>query len=314
MPESQELKNALNFIASGQKEKALPLLWKLYTSKNSGIKLTAGMNLLTVLDLTTENKKLLDVTDETIELASAMGKKDIRIYLLSKKAIFVYNDLTYLTSRQRNLNLAAGVFHWIDFSLEKDQKEYEAIIAQKDTYKKEISSLEADVLASIQSIEDHNLRGHIFMSLGEISFTRFLNDQLDLMICGRLRSKIINYYFVRRWNLNILLGFDRNAQRKIRKSRKMCISYFEKSIKEFKVGHHEINLAYAFYNLAAKFTLMYCFSKARRYLNKARQLAEMRDEKALLVKINELGPRIKDKYKDSNNYVREQKLNLPRHG
>jgi len=312
MSESQELKEALDFITSGQYEKAVPLLWRLYASKSSEIKLAAAMNLLVALDGVTENKKLLAVTNETIKLVADMDRKDLQIYLLSKKAEFLSRDLTFLTYRQGNLRLAARVFHWIDFSLEKDKKEYEAIIAKKDKLEKEISSLEFDVHSTIQSNKNHSLRCHIFMSLGDMSFHRFLFYQLDLMAGGRLKSKIMNFYLVRRWHLNILIGFDRNARRKIRESYKTSINYFEKSIKAFKAGNLESDLARAFYNLAVKYTLTYFFSKAGRYLNKARQLAEMRDEKVLLIQISEIEKRIKDKNKHPRDYVGELGLDLPR--
>jgi hypothetical protein len=311
MSESQELKKVRDFITSGQHEKALPLLWELYASKSSEIKLTAAMNLLVALNGVTENKKLLAVTNEAIKLATAVGRNDERTYLLSKKAEFLFRDLSLLTYRQGNLKLAARVFHWLDFSLEKDKKEYDATIVAKDKLEKEISSLERDVLAAIQSSKNHYLRGLVFMSLGDMSIHRFLFYQLDLMTGGRLKSKIMNLYFVGRWHLKILIGFDRNARQKIREAYKTGINYFEESIKEFKAGNLESDLARAFYNLAVQYTLTYYFSKAGRCLKKARQLAEMRDEKVLLIQINELEKRIKDKNKHPRDYVEELGLDLP---
>jgi hypothetical protein len=312
MSESQELKEALEFITLGQCEKAVPLLWKLYASKDSEIKLTAAMNLLVALDGVTENKKLLAVTNETIKLAAAMGRKGTRIYLLSKKVEILSRDLTFLTYRQNNLKLAARVFHWIDFSLEKDKEEYEAIFAKKDKLEKEISSLELEVLAAIKYNNNHSLRGYIFISLGQLYFHRYIFYHLDLMNGGRIKSKIMNFYFVRRWHFNTLIGFDRNARRKIREAYKKSINYFEKSIEEFKVGNLESDLARALYSLAVQYTITYRFSKARTHLNQARQLAERIDEKALLTQINELEKRIKDKNKHPRDYVEELGLDLPR--
>lgn len=312
MSEAEELKEARNFVILGQKEKALPLLWKLYTSKGLEIKLDTGLILLVVLDRLTENKKLIDVTNETIKVASTMGKRDVRAYLLSKKAEFLFGDLTFLTYRQRNLNLAAGVFKWIDFSLEKDKKEYAAIITKRNQLEKEISSLEADVLTSIQSSQNHYLRGLIFMSLGLIAFLRFLNDHLDLMIGGKLRSKIVNIYFVRRWNLYRLIGYSRDARRKFNESWERCVNFSEKAIAEFKSGDHEAGLANAFYEFAVKFTLIYRFSKAKRYLNQAKQLAKANNEKLLLVQIGELEKHINDRNRPPRNYIEEFGLDLPR--
>jgi len=155
MSETRELEEARNFIASVQKEKALPILWRLCESKNLDIKLDAGLALLVVLDHLTENKKLLEVTNKTIEVASATGRDDVRAYLLSKKAQFLFSDLTTLTYRQHNLNLAAGVFQWIDFSLEKDKREFAEIKIERTRLEKEIFSLESGALTAIQSSENH---------------------------------------------------------------------------------------------------------------------------------------------------------------
>ena len=311
MSESHDLKEALNFIAAGQNEKALTLLWKLHSSKSSEIKLNATINLMNIIDGVSENKKRLALTEEAMQLASAMGSKGTLVYLLSRKADFLLVELSALAYRRGNLKLAARSFHWIDFSLEKDKKEYEAILKKKEKLEKEISSLEHDVLAAIQSSKDHYLRGRIFMSLGEMTFQRFLFYQLDLASAGRLKSKFMNMLIVKRWHLNILIGFDREAQRKIRKEYKKSINYFEKSIKEFKINNLESELPYALYGLATKYTLTYRFSKARRYLEQSRILAERENEGGLLLQINELEKRIKDKYKHPRDYVEELGLDLP---
>lgn len=312
MSEIQKLREARNLIALNQKEKALPLLWKLYASKNPDVKLEAGLSLLGALDQLTENRKLLEITEETTKVASGLGRKDVRAYLLSKKAIFLFANLASLTYRRRNLKLAAGVFKWIEFSLEKDKNEYEAIIVNCNQLDKEISALEVEVFDFAQSIADHYLRGHIFMSLGETSFSMFLNTHLDLIIGGKWRSKISNIYFVRRWNLYKLISYDRDARRKLNASKNKSIVYFEKAISEFKSGNLEVDLAYALYNFAVKFTLMFCFSRARKYLNQAKLLAEAKNERVLLTQIAELEGRIKDKYRHPRNYVEEFGLDLPR--
>jgi hypothetical protein len=312
MSEARELKEAQKLIALNQKERALPLLWKLYASNNPDVKLEAGLSLLVALDQLTENKKLLEITEETIKVASNLGRKEVRAYLLSKKAIFLLADLGFLIYRRRNLNLASGVFKWIDFALEKDKKEYEAIIVKCDQLDKEISAVEAEIFDLVQSTANHYFRGHIFMSLGEVYFSRFLNNHLDLMIGGKWRSKICNIYFVRRWKLDKLINYDRDARRKLNISKEKCIMFFERTISEFKSGNHEADLAHAFYNFAAKFTLMFHFIKARKYLNQAKLKAEARNEITLLTQIGELESRIKDKYRHSRNYVEEFGLDLPR--
>jgi hypothetical protein len=312
MCEADEMEAARDAIAAGAKEEALPVLWKLFVSKNCGMRLDAGLLLLVALDPLTQNEQLLRVTDATIELASTMRKDDVRAYLLGKKAEFLYRKLSDLTYQQRNLNLAAGIFQWIGFSLEADKVEFAAIAAERSKLKKDIGSLEAGALVAIHGSEDHYLRGHLFMSLGEISFSRFMDDQLEFCTGGKLKSKIMNIYFVRRWHLNQLIGFTRGSRSKLREAQSNSVGYFLKAIEEFAAGDYKSDLAHALFALAAKFTFTYRFRKARKYLNRARQLAEAEGAKHLFIAISEIQKRIDDKYRHPRNYVEEFGLDLPR--
>jgi len=312
MSEFKELEEARNFIVLNEKQRALTLLWKLYASKNPDVKLEAGLSLLGALDQLTENRKLLEITEETTKVASRLGRKDVRAYLLSKKAIFLLADLGSLTYQRRTLKLAAEVFKWIEFSLEEDKKEYEAVIMMCNQLDRDISALIIEVLEFAQATASHYFRGHIFMSLGEIYFSMFLNNHLDLAIGGKWRSKICNIYFVRRWKLDKLINYNRDARRKLNTSKKKCIVFFKRAISEFRLGNHESELAHTLYNFAVKFTLMFYFVKACKYLNQAKLIAGARNEMVLLNQIGELERRIKDKYRHSRNYVEEFGLDLPR--
>ena len=125
MSEAQELNEARKLISQNEKEKAASILWKLYASNTSIIKLDAILSLLAVLDLVTENIKLLEITDEGITITKSLGKHDVHAFLLGKKCVFLSAQLGLLIYRQKNLVLSANVFKWIDFSLEKDKKEFE---------------------------------------------------------------------------------------------------------------------------------------------------------------------------------------------
>jgi len=312
MPESDELQAAQSLVAAGAKDRALPILWKLYVSKNPAITLDAGLCLLAALNQQTENEKLLEVTEGTIKVADSLGKADIRAYLLANKAQLLFIKLSDLTYQQHNLNLAAKAFKWIDFSLESDKAEFAQLAAERKRLKEEIASLEAGALAAIHSNPNRYLRGRVLMSLGEIAFSRFLDDQLDLSIGGTFRSKIMNIHFVRRWHLDRFIGFTRNGRRQLRKSQKSSFAYFGQAIQEFRTNGYKTDLAHALYGLAVKLAITFRFRKARHYLVQATQLAEAENANALIVQIGELEKRMKDKYRHPRNYVEELGLDLPR--
>lgn len=310
MSETKKLKQAREFFASGKKDEAAQLLWKLYESNNQDIRLNAALALLAVLDHFTENNKLLEVAETGIKAASNLGNNGARAYLLGQKGNFLLSHLNLLVYRQKNLMLSANVFKWIEFSLEKNKREYEAILVRRKELEQQIATLEIEVLQLAESSTEHYLRGHVFMSLGELYFSKFLKDQLDLMVGGRKRSRIANIYIVRRWGLEKFIVFNRDARKKMRESVDKCISFFRSAIKEFEAGGNS-ELAHAFYNLSVKLTLIYRFRMAKKYLKKAKLLAQANKEELLLGQIQELEKNIRNKNKNPRNWVEELGLDMP---
>jgi len=310
MPESQKLKEARRLISENKKEVAAPILWSLHTSKTPTIKLDAILALLVLLDHVTETPKLLELTNEGIDIAMQLHRDDVRGYLLGRKSVFILTQLGYLIYRQKNLKLSAGVFKWVDFSLEKDKREFEAIVQKRIEMEKELRELEDVVLKFAEASTNHYFRGNIFATIGDFYSSKYFNDHLDFMRGGKNRSKIANMYLVRRWNLDKLL-YDRKSRQQIRESREKCILYFEKAVTEFEAGNLGSNTAHAVYNLAVKMQSMNLFVRARTLLVKAEVLANAHNEKLLLSQIEKLKEAIKGKNRKIRDYVDEFGLDLP---
>jgi hypothetical protein len=122
----------------------------------------------------------------------------------------------------------------------------------------------------------------------------------------------MNFYSVRRWNIDKLVGYSRESRRKLRNSKNQFVAFFRRAIEEFETGDYKSDLATVLYALAVKFTLTYHFSKARRYLNRAKRLAQTENETILFASIADLEKEIKDKHRHPRNYVEEYGMNLPR--
>lgn len=311
MSEIQKLKEAQILISMNNVEKATPLLWKLYSSNNPNIKLNAILSLLAVLDYVTETEKILQIIEEGIKIATSMGKNDVATFLLGRKSFFLESVLGFLIYRQKNLVLSANVFKWINFATEKEKREFEAIVDKRQQIEKDIREIENTILGMAEANTDHYFRGHVFMAVGEIYGSRYLNDKLDLMIGGRLRSKIGNIYLVRRWNLDNLLLYRNSDRRKIIGHKKDCIRFFKLAISDFEAGGNESDMAHACYNLAVKLNMMFHFRDAKKYLEQAEQLARKKDEKRLLSQILSFHNELKNKNKNVRNYVEEFGLDLP---
>lgn len=311
MSEEQDLKQARDFIAENNKDQASKILWRLYQSGNQKAKLEAILSLLVVLDHFTENEKLLEITEEGLKNASMLGKGDVEAYLLTEKCNFLLTKLGFMIYRQKNLKLSANVFKWIGFSTEHEKKEFEIIVQQREEIEKEVQKLEVSVLNLTKISKDYYFRGHIFSRLGDLYSSKFLNDQLDLMIGGKTRSKIGNIYFVRRWNLGRWFLYGSKDRKKITDDWNKCIYFFKLAISEFKSGKYGGEMAHACYNLAVKYKLAFQFSKAKKFLKQAQELAEEHNEKRLLSQITLFRKELADKNKNIRNYVEEFGLDLP---
>lgn len=311
MSEIQKLKEAQRFISINDVKKATPLLWQLYSSNNTNIKLNAILSLLAVLDYVTETEKILQIIEEGIKISISEDKNDVVAFLLGRKSFFLESVLGFLIYRQKNLVLSANVFKWVNFATEKEKKEFGAIANRRQQIEKDIQKIEADILKMAETNTDHYFRGHVFMAVGEIYGSRYLNDKLDLMIGGKSRSKIGNIYWVRRWNLDNLFLYKSNDRRKITRHKKDCIRFFNLSISEFGAGGNKSDMAHACYNLAVKLNMMFHFRDAKKYLDQAEKLARETNEKRLLAQVLSFRDDLKNKNRKIRNYVGEFGLDLP---
>ena len=123
--EKEKLNKARDFVAQNHINEAKKLLWPLYSSYDLSIKLDTILTLLVVLDHLAENGKLLEITNTGIDISIKLHRGDVRTFLLGKKMILLNSQLGFMIYRQKNLMLSQNVFKWIDFSLEKNKKEYE---------------------------------------------------------------------------------------------------------------------------------------------------------------------------------------------
>ena len=270
------------------------------------------MSLLAALDQVTQNDLLLQITEQSIATAAALGRKDIHAFLLTQKAAFLFRKLSSVLYQQQNLKLAAKAFRWIDFSLEEDKAEYAALGEEKSRLEKEIAALGAGALAELQSNRGHYFQGKILMGLAEIAFSRFMYDLSVLLDAGRWKSKILNVYLVRRWNLDKLLGYNREARRRLRDSFRKAVALYRRAMEEFSEGQYESDAAHAAYALALKHAMTFHFPKATKYLMLTKSLADPERDKNLFIHIDKLEELIKDRYRHPRNWVEEFGLDLPR--
>ena len=312
MPEADDLKAAQHLLAQGMPAKAQPILRKLYQSSNPATRLDAGLSLLAAMDQVSQNDLLLQIAEQCITTANALRRKDIHAFLLTQNAVFLFRKLSGLLYQEQNLKLAAKAYRWIDFSLQEDKIEYAALGEERTRLEKEIAALEAGALAELKSIHDHYPQGKILMGLAEISSSRFMYDLGLLMNGGRWKSKIMNIYYIRRWNLDKLIGYTRRDRGKLQNSFRDAIDLYRRALGEFRADKNNSDAANAAYTIALKYAVTFRFSKAKKYLNLSRNLGNADTDRNLFIYIEELEKRIKDRYRHPRNYVEEFGLDLPK--
>lgn len=309
MSEDAALAKARQLVNEGNEEEAVKLLWPLCASQDRVTALNAIFVLLDALNPITENDKLLSLAEKGIEAASHPGHSDAKAYLSSKKVFYLLNELSRLVARAQSLVLSARVFKWIEFSLERDKEEYDAIAKQRVSVEETIAMTAAEVEAIAEACTNPAMRGQLFESIGQYHSTRFFTDLLELQSGGRIRAKIFNLRPVRRWNLSYFL-YDRVSRKRIRLSKRKCFRYFERAIAEFEAANSPVDIGRASYNLAAKLMLANHFVRARRLLLKAKTLADRNDAK-LMHQIAELEQRVRERNRVVPNYLKELGLDEP---
>lgn len=309
MSDKEKLNKAQALVAEGKHSEARKIL-ETITSKDPSIRVDVLLTFLVVLDHVTENDQLLEVTNEGLDITKRTGNESVNSYFLGRKSIFLLSRLSTMVHREKNLVLSANVFKWIDFSLERDKNEYQSILEKRKKLEKEIDQAIAETIERAERGIEHYFRGHLFSAIGDFYSSRYLCDKLDFQKGGRIKSKIANMYFVRRWNLDKFL-YDHISRKKIEDSKRKCFQYFERSIEEFQLGSKKSEEANAIYNLAVKFKIFYHFSKVSKLLTRAKVIAEELKEKPLLDKISMLEKEAANKNRHLRDWVSELGLDMP---
>lgn len=309
MSDKEKLNNIRSLIGQAKHDEARKIL-ETITTRDPLIRVDVLLIFLVVLDHVTENDQLLAVANEGLQLTKQTGNDNVYGYFLGKKSLFLLSKLSNMVHREKNLKLSANVFQWIDFSLERDKKEYEIIIEERKKLEKAADDAMAEVEEKANRSNDHYFRGHMYSEVAEFHCSKYLLYKLDFQKGGRRRSMIANLYFVRRWNLDKFL-YDRKSRKKIESSEKQCYEYFNKAIEEFRLGGKKSEQAHAIYNLAVKFKIFYRFYKASKMLVKAKIIADELKEKYLSDKIAHLEKEIDDKNRNLRDWVTELGLDLP---
>lgn len=121
---------------------------------------------------------------------------------------------------------------------------------------------------------------------------------------GKIKSKLANNRFVRRWNLFLYL-YSTDERRKILEVRELSFVYSELAVKKFVKDSDKSSKAHALYNYAIKLCTCNKFSKALKALEEAENTLDKDLDSFLLKQISEYREQVKDKNRHIRDHVEE---------
>jgi hypothetical protein len=264
------------------------------------MRLGSAMVLVDRLKFPQEPEKLLQVCTVAIESAKQLSDAMNKALFMAKRAeyLVIFNGLTLLPARKR-LRMAPG---WFAFALESDEKQYVRLTRQLEANDREADSLSASALRICEQNGDASAKGRVLMCAGTIAFQRYMNHKLD-GLPPRMRVPSWLIAWLRDHHLDEYVLYDAETRREMRKLLNECKVRYVTAANIFRDAGEESIEAYAFYNLANELRSAYRFAAARKYLGRARLLAERHKNKQLLKGIHLLEKSIRLKNRDTPNYV-----------
>lgn len=300
MQEKSRLQNAINLVMQGQRKEAateLLALEKIITEENLRIQLIDAA--LSALDPIRENKKLIELSDEAIAMTNKYGRKDLQAFFMSRKADFLMGEMTFLHYGQANLKLSPD---WIEFSTEADKKEHEALSVKAENTNNEINTLLRDALAIAEQSNDKKVVARVLMANASIESARYLHYKAECMRGGLhtklwVRFEFMRYPFFEKW-----LIYSKEKRQKLNGYIK---SFTDKFLAAAQILD-ELNdslAGYAYHNLANDLKSAYRFGLAKRYLSKARIIAEKQNDLMLKKSVELMEKAIEARNRDVPDYI-----------
>ncbi len=307
MNSNPNLQTATQLYSEGRQTEATAIFQDLMkNTKDHIVFLNAVLGYVVSESRLNAGPDLIARTTQGIKIAEQLGDNDVLAYLLSTKAQFLSDEMGMLEYRQNNIVLTPRRFN---FSLERDSKLSTELITKIDQYRKEIVDLFTKALELSQSTKDKKTEGHIYLQIAEYHSSEYLR------IRGRSVTKNDRFRFLYKYRILLHRGYDRyfmytsEIRKELKKSIKLSIENYEKSI----ICHKELGdknaEAYCYYNYAVHLKSFSLFRKANKILLKAEALAVEAKNKSLHARIVLLKENLKAKNSDTPDYLEGETRN-----
>lgn len=301
-----------NLISSGNFDQANKLLEKLYRNANNAQKVEVVKRFAVTAKDIPSIYKLSYRLDEAILISTAYGKWDEVLYFESEKLNCLVHKLSMMVYRQANLRLSGQVFPWLGFALESNKKEYEQLEEQAVKIDSRADNLAGKIIADLKRKNwSSTLVARVHLQLADYYSSLYLHYLQKYIHGGKVKSKLANNRFVKRWNLFLYLLYTKDERRKILEVRELSFKYSQLAVDEFIKDSDKSGTAHALYNYAIKLYTCNKFARALKALENAEKTLDKERDIFLLNQIIEYRKQVKGLNHDNRDYVEELGLARP---
>lgn len=300
-----------NLISSGDFDQANAFLEKMYNHLNNTQKVEAVKRFAVTAKDLVRIYKLSHRLDQVILISTAYGKWDEVLYFESEKLNCLVHKLSMMVHRQANLRLSGQVFPWLGFALESNKNEYEQLEEQAVKIDSKANKLAEKIITDLKTKNwSASLVARVYLQLAEYYSSLYLHYLQKYIHGGKIKSRLANNRFVRRWNLFLYL-YAKDEKRKILEVREQSFKYSQLAVDEFIKDLDKSGTAHALYNYAIKLDTCNKFARALKALEDAEKTLDKERDIYLLNQIIEYRKQVKDQNFDNTDYVEELGLARP---
>jgi len=282
-----------------RKEATAELMLLESTVRDKGLRLQIIDAALSALDPVRENGRLISLSEEAVGISRHYGRKDLESFFMSRKADFLSTKITFLQYKQRNLKLSPD---WTEFSTEQDREEFQKLTQEIKEVNEEIDNLLNSALSIAEQTKSQQNVARILMASASIESARYLQYKTECL-GSNFRAKLwLKFPIMRYPILETSFIFPGDQGRTLNK---FVDSFTKKFIKATQVlrGVDDSLAGYAYHNLANDLKTAYRFRQAKKYLIRARVVAEKYNDALLKKQVEALGRAIKARNKDIPDYI-----------
>lgn len=307
MTEKEKYKVAVQLMSKEKesRKKAAAIFNELVdTANDNTIKMQSILFVVVLLNAIDHNSRIVAVCDKGLILGKKLNDYGSVAYLMSIKAKCLEEQASLCNYEKHSLSSSLG---WFNYSLESDKDKVGIFNEKGAMLEEQAKVLIDDAIKMAEKIQRHDALANILMMSGEIYGGMYLTGKIRKMKSPRIYL-FLNKFHLDDFYMRFIEG-DKETWQCIKKSEALLL----RASKIFESLGDQMNQAYAFYNLANQLRFAREFRKAKKYLEKARGIAQVKNDIPLLESIEILEESIKVKNKDVPDYINgKRRVDQPR--